>query len=40
MLGHERIDMMKKFLESIPDDQIGPMQRHDDWIRKVIKAPE
>ena len=32
--------MTKKYLGLCLDDQIGPMQRQDDWIRKVMKVPE
>jgi hypothetical protein len=40
MLGHESIDMTKEYLESNLDDEIGPMHRQDDWIRKVMKVTE
>jgi hypothetical protein len=40
MLGHESIDMTKKYLGLCLDDQVGPMQRQNDWIRKVTTAPK
>jgi hypothetical protein len=40
MLGHESIDMTRKYLGLCLDDQIGPMARQDDWIRKITKGPE
>jgi integrase len=40
MLGHESIDMTKKYLGLCLDDQVGPMQRQDDWIKGIVKCPE